>query len=288
VGLSIFQKGNARVFVVSDIESILHTVSITLNSLTREKCTLKEKFFLSQAKRNFLPDIDTGEVEYQKAVAEHVTNMFRSWSENVGISTSDANVIMNVLGSLDQILAADEGVLKDVPVDSSVKKKILQFFGKMSAATCSDAFDNSFETMDGGTSQRSVQPCNSDTNNFADFSMQRRKREIWDSVSSHQQMTDIPPCSQYQPNVHPQKQISTKLPLHREQPLVAQLGGSRLQHRNSNQHRFVEQSFHLEENKIVPPSQLYDNAGTSAQYYGKGTFIENTDFGNANDNFYTY
>ena len=105
-------------------------MTTTLNSLTKTKITLKEKFYQDEAIRNFLPDPKTGEIKSTNDdIATHVANAFRSWSKRMGLSTTDANVIMNVLGTLEKIVTADESVLDNVPIDSAMKCKILEFFG---------------------------------------------------------------------------------------------------------------------------------------------------------------
>ncbi len=277
-----FKKGNTRVFIVSAIESILYTISITLNSLTREKCELKEKFFLSQEQK-FLPHVDTGQVQRQKAVTGHVANVFRSWSERAGISNSDANVIMNVLGSLDQIIAADERVLEDVPVSTNVKKKLLKFFGsvKCTSDVDGDNFDNDFKTVN---SWQTIQPCSSgDANSFVNY----RKRE-WKSIPSYQQTAGIPSRGQYLPNAYIQENRSMQIPYEYQRPLVSTNGDSKLQDRNSNQCRMIKKSFYLEGNETTQPSQLRGHVHTPAQSYVRGIMNESTELGNTCDNFYSY
>ena len=121
-----FQKGNARVFVVQNIGSIPQTLLTTLSALNKDKIALKERFFLGAVERNFLPD-SNGKINSDQAALKLV-NAFRSWCRRIELSVDDANVIMDVMGSFENILNADKSMLDDIPIDSSMKSKILQFF----------------------------------------------------------------------------------------------------------------------------------------------------------------
>ena len=51
----------------------------------------------------------------------------------MGIPVGDANVIMNFLGSLGKVVEADEEILEEIPIDSSTKRILLEFFSDSSA-----------------------------------------------------------------------------------------------------------------------------------------------------------
>jgi len=134
-------KGNSRVYIVPDYDSILQTISITLDSCTKEKSKLKEHYFQQEAKRVSLPQNPTTSItdeiiqptpndETLTMATQHVRNVFQSWAEKrMDLSIDDTNVIMNVLGSLEKIMNATEDVLEEVPINPSTKRGILKFFG---------------------------------------------------------------------------------------------------------------------------------------------------------------
>ena len=125
-------------FIVNNYDSIIRALETTISAITIEKVTLKEKFFRQEAERNYLPDLGSDEIKSETSASKHIANSFRLWSTRMDISVGDANVIMNVLGSLEKIITADENCLNDVPVDSSIKSKIMQFFGNLSSNTLND------------------------------------------------------------------------------------------------------------------------------------------------------
>eukprot|EP00554_Chaetoceros_debilis_P011452 CAMPEP_0194105712 /NCGR_PEP_ID=MMETSP0150-20130528/5880_1 /TAXON_ID=122233 /ORGANISM="Chaetoceros debilis, Strain MM31A-1" /LENGTH=699 /DNA_ID=CAMNT_0038793667 /DNA_START=253 /DNA_END=2349 /DNA_ORIENTATION=- len=143
------RNGCARVFVVPDYASVLYMILNIQESLAPDRCQKKEKFFQREVERLLLGSLDEndqvdnsggqGQVQEQgrgqklkisqQTLSDHATAAFRKWADTFGISITDANVVMNVLGSLEKIAAADEQVMDNVPVDSDVKNIILSFFG---------------------------------------------------------------------------------------------------------------------------------------------------------------
>jgi len=91
-------------------------------------------FFQKESERLLFPD-PAGNIS-SHAAAAHAAAAFRSWAEGAGVSLGDANVVMNVLGSLDKIISSglDERVLDEIPVEQSVKRALLQFFGSVKVA----------------------------------------------------------------------------------------------------------------------------------------------------------
>lgn len=127
-GISCFKpSGCARVFVLPDISSILHTMSAVVDSLTHEKRSLKEKYFAKKAEETYLPD-SNGKPPSESAASSHVAQSFQTWAIQSGISVVDANVLMNVFGSLANIISADAKDLEHIPVDTSTKEILLDSF----------------------------------------------------------------------------------------------------------------------------------------------------------------
>ncbi len=114
--------------MVQDVESALQVLVGTVRALTKDKSTQKANYFRAEAERNFLPDPNTRVIKSEQAASVHVSNAFRLWSRRMEIPVADANIIMNVLGSLEKIMEADERILDDIPVASTTKSKLLQFF----------------------------------------------------------------------------------------------------------------------------------------------------------------
>jgi hypothetical protein len=114
--------------VVQDVESALQALAGTVRALSKDKCTQKANYFRAEAEKNFLPDSNTRIIKSEQAASLHVSNAIRLWSQRMEIPVADANIIMNVLGSLEKIMSADERILQDIPIDVATKSKLLQFF----------------------------------------------------------------------------------------------------------------------------------------------------------------
>ncbi len=128
-----FHDGCARTFIVPDYSSILKILLVVQESLTQDKCDRKELFFQKEAERLLVPLPQAGESTNEqistKAAMRQVTAVFHAWAQSRGISTTDANVIMDAMGSMENIITANEQSLEYVPVEGRVKKQILSFFG---------------------------------------------------------------------------------------------------------------------------------------------------------------
>ena len=149
--------GCARVFLVPDCASVLETIAAIQESLSPSKVQKKELYFQKESERLlFLEDghDDDNDDEREHArdssspslsLSSRAAGMlsmaaFRCWAESEGISVADANVVLSVMGSLENVIkgAMDEmttsssgggGGFDRVPVESHVKKSIIEFFG---------------------------------------------------------------------------------------------------------------------------------------------------------------
>ena len=157
--------GCARVFLVPDCASVLETIAAIQESLSPSKVQKKELYFQKESERLlFLEDghdDDGGNDDDNDDEREHARDSsspslslslssraagmlsmaaFRCWAGSEGISVADANVVLSVMGSLENVIkgAMDEmtrrssgggGGFDHVPVESHVKKSIIEFFG---------------------------------------------------------------------------------------------------------------------------------------------------------------
>ena len=111
--------------MVTNNQSIIGSVSSIIESIQPEKRALKEKYFRKEAAKTLLPKSIS---RLHLSESKHVTNTLRNWGMRAGIPMDDINVLMNILGSLEKIVTADENLLDSIPINSSSKLAIIQFF----------------------------------------------------------------------------------------------------------------------------------------------------------------
>ena len=78
--------------------------------------------------RQFLPDPISGKCVSDFHAGSHVADAFREWVKRNHLSLGDANVVINLMGSLAKIIAADQEALESIPVNSSTKAAMINFF----------------------------------------------------------------------------------------------------------------------------------------------------------------
>lgn len=147
--------GCARIFMVPEWNSVLHSLASLQESLSPSKIKLKQDFFQKESTRFLHPcsthDSATGITGItgatgantndhddkqeqsldQKRVKQVVRSVFQEWAIQKGIDENDARVVLDALGSLEQIVKSgwSEDGLENVPVENSVKVLIRDFFG---------------------------------------------------------------------------------------------------------------------------------------------------------------
>ena len=99
---------------------------------------MKEAYFRKEAERNLLPGSSSDNSISQSHASSHISTAFREWMKRNHLFEGDACVVMNVMGSLGNILKADRDTLDQIPVDSSTKKAILNFFSSTESSPNED------------------------------------------------------------------------------------------------------------------------------------------------------
>lgn len=89
---------------------------------------MKEAYFKKEAERKFLPDPSSGSCMSEFHAGSHVACAFRAWVKRNNLSLGDANVVINVMGSLGNIITADKEALESIPIDPSTKSAMMEFF----------------------------------------------------------------------------------------------------------------------------------------------------------------
>ena len=161
--------GCARIFMVPEWISVLHSLASLQESLSPSKVKLKQEFFHKESTRFLHPLVDstnttgaTGantndpkdEQEQpldQKRVKQVVRSVFQEWAIQKGIDENDARVVLDALGSLEQIVKSgwSEDGLENVPVENSVKVLIRDFFGSVGGDVDVDLGANADLDLDG-------------------------------------------------------------------------------------------------------------------------------------------
>mmetsp|Transcript_4089 Transcript_4089/g.7846 ORF Transcript_4089/g.7846 Transcript_4089/m.7846 type:complete len:919 (-) Transcript_4089:872-3628(-) len=166
ISSSSSSAGCAKIFLLPDWNSALQTISSIQESLTASKIQKKESFFVKEAQRMLYPftvgapqedqdDVNHSQtVEFDEAcVKDVVRKVFREWAMRRGIDERDANIVLDVVGSLEKLIigcsslsaaatdwnisqyGSNDGanhvgrdILKRVPVEERVKSLIRSFF----------------------------------------------------------------------------------------------------------------------------------------------------------------
>lgn len=144
---STMNSGCAKIFLLPDWNSALHTISSIQESLTASKIQKKEAFFEKESQRMLFPMLAVAAQEQQEEVMTHallsssgnvqldetcvkdvVRKVFRDWAVRRGIDERDAHIVLDVVGSLQTLIIGGRDILNDVPVEESVKGLIRNFF----------------------------------------------------------------------------------------------------------------------------------------------------------------
>lgn len=114
------KKRATRVLIVPDVVQAINAISSVLQSLAPEKREKKKQYFAQLANEHYLPNKDTGKDPTQAAIANHVSKTFRAWAERMGLPEGD-DVLLNVVGSLGDVVTADEKTVDEFPVRNATK-----------------------------------------------------------------------------------------------------------------------------------------------------------------------
>jgi hypothetical protein len=99
-----------------------------------KKKDAKHAYFEKQRERFFLPtssitSTNSIPMACAPAAAAHVAEALREWAQSFDLPPGEANVLMSLLGTLGDIVTADDHVLESVPIDDRTKRLLHVFFG---------------------------------------------------------------------------------------------------------------------------------------------------------------
>jgi len=113
----------AKVFFVSETKSVVDTILVLLDALHPERRKLREKYYHHIRATHYLE-----RTADQQHVSSHIRNETRELAHRLGFAAGEAEILMNTFGSLRNICNADHDALKDLPLESDTKRKLLTFF----------------------------------------------------------------------------------------------------------------------------------------------------------------
>lgn len=134
-------KGCAKVCICQDHCSAIDSIISTLDSLSPEKVEKKSQFFQNVSRSLLFPLKGHNSNIHDCLVAKEnshfskniATSAMKEWGDSCGIS-GDLSVVMNVMGSLETIMNADEHYMDLLPISNQSKLSIISFFKKASSA----------------------------------------------------------------------------------------------------------------------------------------------------------
>lgn len=115
------RKRSTRTCIVPDTTQVINAISSVMQSLAPEKREKKKQYFTQIANQNYLPNKETGKDPSQDAIAKHVTKTFHAWAERMGMPDGDSNVLLDIMGSLGDVVTADNKALDDLPIRNATK-----------------------------------------------------------------------------------------------------------------------------------------------------------------------
>eukprot|EP00804_Cyclotella_cryptica_P002599 CCRYP_010426-RB/>CCRYP_010426-RB protein AED:0.13 eAED:0.13 QI:260/1/0.75/1/1/0.75/4/0/384 len=124
-----FKKRTTRTLIASDITQAIHAIDSVLQSLSPEKREKKRQYYTQIAHQNYLPNKENGSDPTNEAIANHVSKTFHAWADRFGVPQGDSNVLLNIMGSLGDVITADAKALDEVPIRNATKTIVSMFFG---------------------------------------------------------------------------------------------------------------------------------------------------------------
>lgn len=129
---TVTHSGNnkiARSFLLSTPEKAIAIISSFDNACNNRMVEKKTLYFEKQHQRYFLPRPNHIPTTSIPAGASHIRAALSDWANRFEFPSGEADVMANMLGTLQAIGTADASVLQTVPLDSRSKNCMMQFFG---------------------------------------------------------------------------------------------------------------------------------------------------------------
>lgn len=120
-GKGTVRTRTTRTLIVPDITQVINAISSVIQSLSPKKREKKKMYFTQIANQNYLPDNATGRDPSPRAIANHVSKTFNEWAERMGMPVNDPNVLLSIMGSLGDVVTADDKALDEVPIRNATK-----------------------------------------------------------------------------------------------------------------------------------------------------------------------
>lgn len=123
-------KGCSRILFVNDYNELISQLYSIKEALMPEKVLRKTRIFELEAKKNLMQDGHAIKFdENNEFVKERVKEALKNWAQSKGLDVDAVLVVLQHLESLEHIVDCNAEVLKQIPVDESIKHEILKFFG---------------------------------------------------------------------------------------------------------------------------------------------------------------
>lgn len=121
------------IFLVPDTTTAISTLQLLAADTTKEKRELKELYFDTQSSKYFLPismnNAGFIPVSNSTAAAQHTAEAIRTWADRLDLPDSESDVLMSLLGTLGDIVTADDNMLTNIPIEERSKRVLHVFFG---------------------------------------------------------------------------------------------------------------------------------------------------------------
>jgi hypothetical protein len=121
------QKRTTRTLIVPDTAQALHTIDSVVQSLSPLKREKRKQYFTQIGNQHYLPNKETKSDPTKESIANHVSKAFHAWAERFEMPEGDSNVLLNIMGSLGDVVGADTKALDDLPIRNATKVKLFWF-----------------------------------------------------------------------------------------------------------------------------------------------------------------
>jgi hypothetical protein len=115
--------------LVPDTATAISTLQLLAADTTKEKRDLKELYFDKQSSKHFLPMNGFIPASNSTAAAQHTAEAIRTWADRLDLPDGESDVLMSLLGTLGDIVTADDNVLTNIPIEERSKRVLHVFFG---------------------------------------------------------------------------------------------------------------------------------------------------------------
>ena len=116
------------IMFASDTQDVIKSLLDLVNDLSQRKKRLREKYFLQQRERFFIPN-ESGIFPKRHAAAAHASEVLRAWANEYSLPAGENNVLMKYMGSIARITTANDRALESVPIEAVTKEFLHAFFG---------------------------------------------------------------------------------------------------------------------------------------------------------------